>query len=153
CQAASGYLKESLLDVIYPSAGAPPLINETAYCQPALFTLEYALTELLKSWGIRPDAVMGHSVGEYAAACAAGVFSPEEGLRLVVERARLMQALGTPGGMAAVFADEQTAARAIEPYRDRLSIAGVNGPRQTVISGEREALASALEALEGAGVK
>lgn len=153
CRAASGYLKEPLLDVIYPSAGVPPLINETAYCQPALFTLEYALTELLKSWGIRPDAVMGHSVGEYAAACAAGVFSPEDGLRLVVERARLMQALGTPGGMAAVFADEQTAARAIKPYRDRLSVAGVNGPRQTVISGERDALASALEALAGAGVE
>nr|MDQ5836259.1 amino acid adenylation domain-containing protein [Acidobacteriota bacterium] len=153
CQTASGYLKEPLLDVIYPSADAPPLINETAYCQPALFTLEYALTELLKSWGIRPDAVMGHSVGEYAAACAAGVFSVEDGLRLVIERARLMQAVRTPGGMAAVFADEETAARAIEQYGGRLSVAAVNGPRQTVISGERDALASALEALAAAGVE
>jgi amino acid adenylation domain-containing protein len=152
CQVASDYLKESLLDVMYPSGEAPPLINETAYFQPALFTLEHALVELLKSWGIRPDAVMGHSAGEYAAACAAGIFSPEDGLRLVIERARLMQALGAPGGMAAVFADEQVAARAIEPYAGRLALAAVNGPRQTVISGERDALASVLEDLTKGGV-
>jgi amino acid adenylation domain-containing protein len=152
-QIASGYLSEPLLDVMYPSGEAPPLIDQTAYCQPAMFTLEYALVELLKSWGVRPDAVMGHSLGEYAAACVAGVFSLEDGLKLVTERARLMQALPPNGGMAAIFADEQIASGAIEPYRGRLSIAAINGPGHTVISGEQDALATVLEVLAKTGVE
>ncbi|MET0647638.1 MAG: amino acid adenylation domain-containing protein [Pyrinomonadaceae bacterium] len=152
-QIASPRLDASLLDVIYPPGESPPLIDQTAYCQPAFFTLQYALVELLKSWGVRPDAVMGHSVGEYAAACAAGVFSLEEGLGLVCERARLMQALPGGGAMAAVFVDERTAAEAIEPHAGRLSVAAINGPRHTVISGEQEALASALAALARVGVE
>ncbi|MDX6528654.1 MAG: hypothetical protein QOH41_944 [Blastocatellia bacterium] len=152
CQIASPHLETSLLEVMYPSAYATPLIDLTAYCQPALFTIEYALVELLKSWGISPDAVMGHSVGEYAAACAAGVFSVEDGLSLTLERARLMQALPGKGSMAAVFAIEEITRRAIEPNSARISIAAINGPRHTVISGEQEALDAVVETLTKAGV-
>ncbi|MEJ2691168.1 MAG: type I polyketide synthase, partial [Deltaproteobacteria bacterium] len=85
-------LKISLIDVLYPEKKNSFSIDDTLYAQPALFALQCALFELWKSWGIEPSAVMGHGAGEYAAACAAGVFSLEDGLKLVAARARLMQA-------------------------------------------------------------
>ena len=78
-----------LLDVIYGQNRA--LLDQTAYTQPALFSIEWALAQLWKSWGIQPDVVLGHSVGEYAALCVAGVWTLEDGLRLIAERGRLMQ--------------------------------------------------------------
>ena len=77
--------------MIFPDDGKSALINETRYTQPALFAVEYALSELWRSWGVEPSFVMGHSVGEYVAACVAGVFSLEEGLRLIC-RARAIDA-------------------------------------------------------------
>src|SRR6185436_9009468 len=98
-------LDRPLVSLLYPGGEEPAALDNTAYAQPALFALEYALAELWKSWGVEPFAVMGHSVGEYVAACVAGVFGLEDGLQLIAERARLMQAL--PGGsMAAIFAAE-----------------------------------------------
>ncbi|HKC11663.1 MAG TPA: type I polyketide synthase, partial [Vicinamibacteria bacterium] len=88
-QILRGRLERPLLEVLYGGAGE--LLDETAYTQPALFALEYGLLELWRSWGIEPSWVMGHSVGEYVAAHAAGVFSLEDGLKLVAERGRLMQ--------------------------------------------------------------
>ncbi|MET0621646.1 MAG: amino acid adenylation domain-containing protein [Pyrinomonadaceae bacterium] len=143
-------LERPLLSVLYGEAESP--LDETAYTQPALFALGYALAELWSAWGVEPDFVFGHSVGEYAAACFAGAFTLEEGLTLVAERARLMQSLPPTGEMAAVFADEARVAAAVEPYRGRVSIAAVNGPSNTVISGEREALREALRRLEAGGV-
>src|SRR6185436_16124777 len=97
-------LPHSLRDTLFTDANDGRL-DQTLYTQPALFALEYALSELWRSWGVVPRAVLGHSVGEYVAACVAGVFGLEDGLRLIAERARLMQAL--PGGsMAAIFAAE-----------------------------------------------
>ncbi len=127
-------------------------LDATAVAQPALFALGYALTELWASWGVRPDVLVGHSIGEYAAACAAGVFSVEDALRLVAARGRLMQALPANGGMAAVAAGEEAVRAALAGREDRLAIAGVNSPGETVISGERVALRSVLEAFAAQGV-
>jgi acyl transferase domain-containing protein len=143
----------SLLSVLYPEPGVASPLDETAFTQPALFALEYALAMLWRSWGIRPAAVLGHSVGEFTAACVAGVFSLEDGLRLIAERGRLMQALPPEGDMAAVFAGEARVAEAVAPFSSRLSIAAVNGPTEAVISGERAALAEVLERLAALGIQ
>ena len=96
------HLERPLLSVLYPAEGERSPLDETAYTQPALFAVEYALSEMWKSWGIEPTVVMGHSAGEYAAACVAGVFSLEDGLKLIAERGRLMQSLPRDGQMVAV---------------------------------------------------
>ncbi|MFA6239911.1 MAG: SDR family NAD(P)-dependent oxidoreductase [Candidatus Hydrogenedentales bacterium] len=104
------------------------------------------------SWGITPAAVMGHSVGEYVAACIAGAVSLPDGLRLIAERARLMQALPAGGAMAAVMSDRDTVAAVLEPYRDRVSIAAANGPKNTVVSGAGDGMDAVLKALEEKGI-
>ncbi len=153
------YLDKPLLEVLYPFHEGGNLsqtqspIDETAYTQPALFALEYALFELWKSWGIEPDVVMGHSVGEYVAATVAGVFSLEDGLKLIAARGRLMQALPQQGDMVALLTDEAQARAAIQPYATEVSIAAINGPQSLVISGEREAINTVCADLEAAGVK
>ena len=148
----AGDLDRPLISVIYPSPGETSPLDETAYTQPALFTFEYALAELWRSWGIEPAVVMGHSVGEYVAACIAGVFSLEDGLRLVAARARLMQNQPRGGGMAAVFADEKTVAAAIAPYKGTVEIAALNGPRNSVISGAEGHLQQVLHKLKAKGI-
>ena len=147
------YLEQPLLEVIYSSLDDQSKLDETAYTQPALFALEYALAELWLSWGIKPFCVMGHSVGEYVAACVAGVFSLEDGLKLIVERARLMQALPRDGEMVTVFASEAQVATAIQRYTKHVSIAAINGPESIVISGQREAIATITANLKVKGVK
>jgi amino acid adenylation domain-containing protein len=127
--------------------GDAALLTEPAYAQPALFALEYALAELWQSWGIEPAFVFGHSLGEYVAACRAGVFSLEDGLKLVAARGRLIQALPRDGGMMAVFVGEEPVRAAIAPWRSEIALAAVNGPASTVISGRREALAEAAACL------
>ena len=147
------YLEQPLLKVLYPAPGTSSPLDETAYTQPALFALEYALFELWKSWGIEPAVVMGHSVGEYVAACVAGVFSLEDGLKLIAERARLMQALPQDGEMVAVFANEAQVTAAIQPYAQEVSIAAINGPQIIVISGKCEAVQEAIATLKAEKVK
>ena len=132
-------LEKPLLEVLYPKAGANSPLDETEYTQPALFALEYGLAELWKSWGIEPSVVMGHSVGEYVAACVAGLFSLEDGLKLIATRGRLMQGLGAGGQMVAVFSDESRVRQAIAAYAKSVSIAAINGPENVVISGAGEA--------------
>ncbi len=135
---------------LQPSASR---LNHTGYTQPALFALEYALAELWMSWGVRPDVVLGHSLGEYVAACVAGVFSLEDALRLVAERARLMGALPADGAMAAVLAGEARVAEAIRPYGPAVALAAVNGPAHCTISGEAAAVRAVRAALEDEGVE
>lgn len=147
------YLKESLLSILYPENETSSLINETCYTQPALFALEYALFELWKSWGVEPSAVMGHSLGEYVAATVAGVFSLEEGLRLVTARAQLMQSLPKTGEMLAIFADQKTVERIIYPYKEQVTIGAINGPENIVISGNSEAIQTLKAFFNDQGIK
>jgi myxalamid-type polyketide synthase MxaE and MxaD len=142
----------SLLEVIHPRTGSS-LLDDTEWTQPALFAIEYALAEMWRSWGVEPAAVLGHSVGEYAAACVAGVFSLEDGLGLIAERARLMGALPREGRMVAVLADEARVARTIQPFAGDISIAALNGPESIVISGRTGAVEEAVRALEADGVE
>ncbi|MBP5971592.1 SDR family NAD(P)-dependent oxidoreductase [Brasilonema sp. CT11] len=128
-------------------------LNQTAYTQPALFAIEYALAQLWLSWGIQPDMVMGHSVGEYVAACIAKVFSLEDGLKLIAKRGRLMQALPANGTMVSVMASEAQIRAAIAPDIGEVSIAGVNGPKSVVISGANVAIQSICKTLEVQGIK
>jgi myxalamid-type polyketide synthase MxaB len=130
-------------------------IDQTRYTQPALFALEYALANLWRSWGVEPEAVLGHSVGEYVAACVAGVFEPEDALKLLEARGRLMQALPQDGAMFAIQAAENRVLPHLRGMEDRISIAAVNSPAETVISGERtaaESLAARLS-VEGAAAR
>ena len=148
-------LEQPLLTLLYPETKTDPqgLLNETKYTQPALFAIEYALAQLWLSWGIKPDVVMGHSVGEYVAACLAGVFSLEDGLKLIAARGRLMQALPQDGAMLSMLASEQEAIAFIEPYSKALSIAAINGPESVVISGSKEAINAVEQTLTAKGIK
>ncbi len=129
------------------------LLDQTAYTQPALFAIEYALAKLWESWGVKPSIVMGHSVGEYVAACVAGVFSLEDGLKLITARGRLMQALPSNGAMAAIFASEDKVARAIAGYHQTVALAAINGPDNIVISGERTAVQEICNRFDAEGIQ
>ncbi len=146
------YLDIPLLDILY-SPQHQSLIHQTLYTQPALFAVEYSLFQLWKSWGIQPDIVMGHSLGEYVAACVAGVFSLEDGLQLVVNRARLMQKLPQNGEMVVVFANEETVQACLESQPNLVEIAVINSPQNIVISGETQAVNRVVESLNQQGYK
>ncbi|PSF39268.1 beta-ketoacyl synthase [Aphanothece hegewaldii CCALA 016] len=139
-----------LLEILYSDNN---LIHETLYTQPAIFALEYALAQLWLSWGIKPSAVMGHSVGEYVAACIAGVFSLEDGLKLIAHRSKLMQGLPQNGVMVAIFSDQQTVQEAIKDYGEKINIAAINGNNNIVISGEIEAVENVLQGFKEKNIK
>ena len=145
------HLEKPLLEVIFEPSDGQNLLDATAYTQPALFALEYGLARLWQSWGVEPDALMGHSVGEYAAACIAGVFSLEDGLQLIAARGRLMQDQPAGGAMAAVRAPEERVRAAVELHAEVVSMAAVNGPGSSVISGEHRAVEAIVESLRGEG--
>jgi malonyl CoA-acyl carrier protein transacylase len=147
------YLDKPLLEVLYPQPGIQSPIDNTAYTQPALFALEYALYQLWQSWGIKPDIVLGHSVGEYVAACVAGVFSLEDGLKLIAARGQLMQALPVNGAMLAVMATAEQLQPLLAVYKEKVAIAAVNSPESIVISGEKSAIIAISSQLEAIGIK
>jgi len=147
----SSVLDQPLLSVIYPSVtdeANSSILEQTVYTQPALFAIEYALAKLWESWGVKPDVVMGHSLGEYVAATVAGIFSLEDGLKLVAARARLMQNLPMGGEMVAVMASESKVRLLMESSGEKVAIAAINGPESVVISGESEAIQSLCAILE-----
>uniref|UniRef100_A0A2P1CZH3 Type I polyketide synthase n=2 Tax=unclassified Phormidium TaxID=2609805 RepID=A0A2P1CZH3_9CYAN len=147
------YLEKSLLAIIYASETEAEKLNQTCYTQPALFAIEYALYQLWKSWGITPNIVMGHSVGEYVAACVAGVFSLEEGLKLIAHRGKLMQQLPSGGEMVSVMATVEKVKSIIADYSNTVAIAAINSPQSTVISGVSQDIKAIVEALTKEGIK
>ncbi|GGZ96802.1 type I polyketide synthase [Streptomyces bluensis] len=141
-----------LRDVLFADDGseAAALLDRTGYAQAALFAVETALAALLDSWGLRPDLVLGHSIGEYAAACTAGVFELPDAVRLVAARARLMQALPEGGAMAAVEADEAEITDLLTTAED-VTIAAVNGPTAVVVSGTEEGVERVMASVRERG--
>ena len=148
----NGQLDRPLLDILFKPENAS-LLSQTGYTQPALFSLEYALSELWRSWGVRPTAVLGHSLGEYVAACVAGVFGLEDALRFVAARARLMQSLPEGGAMASILATEEQVLEFIAKQKDRLSIAAVNAPMSVVISGAASDVDAVCQEFAAASIK
>jgi myxalamid-type polyketide synthase MxaE and MxaD len=122
-------------------------LDQTEIAQPALFALQMGLTALLKSWGVKPGAVVGHSVGEVAAACAAGVLSLDQAVKVVFHRGRLLQGATGKGRMAAVELPLEEAKQLISASGGAVCIAAVNGPASVTLSGDAAALASLLDAL------
>ncbi|MEL3946483.1 type I polyketide synthase [Streptomyces sp. LNU-CPARS28] len=151
CAHLDAMLDQPLKDVMFGVDAE--LLEQTAYAQPALFAVEVALFRLAESFGVRPEVVGGHSIGELAAAYVAGLWSLEDAARLVAARGRLMQALPEGGAMLAVQAAEADVLPLLERFEGRAGLAAVNGPSQVVLSGERAALAGLEEKLRGEGRK
>jgi acyl transferase domain-containing protein/acyl carrier protein len=146
-------LEKPLLDVIFDadSPDSEETLRQTSYAQPALFAVEMGLARLWQSWGFDPDVVLGHSVGQYSAACVAGVLSLEDGARLMAERGRLFGSLPAGGRMVAVF----TAAERVESLTDEfpsLSVAAYNGAN-TVLSGPAKDLEQAVARLTADSIR
>ncbi|WP_372498540.1 type I polyketide synthase [Yinghuangia soli] len=138
----TGHVPRRLRDVVFADPAdteAAALLDRTIYAQPALFALETALFRLYESWGVRPDFVTGHSLGELTAAHVSGVLDLTDAAALVAARARLMQSMPATGAMVALQADEAEAAAAVAAHAGRLGIAAINGPASVVVSGDADA--------------
>lgn len=152
--ALAPHLGGSVRDLIL---GEDPAVHRTGWAQPALFAVGYALWRTLGDLGVHPDAVLGHSVGEFAAAVAAGALTLEDAVRLIAVRARLMEELPEGGGMLSVRADAAEAREVLGTLppatRRTVAVAAVNGPGSTVLSGALEALDTVAAALRAAGIR
>ncbi len=142
-------LEVPVRQVMWPAPGDDAsLINQTRFTQPALFTYSYALGELYRSWGIEPDAALGHSVGEYVGAVWAGIWELEDALRIVAKRGQLMQDAPGDGAMMAINLAAEDVAVRLATAGDDLVIAGFNGVRQTVVAGDSSAVDNFAQRLE-----
>ncbi|MET7474082.1 type I polyketide synthase [Streptomyces sp. NPDC005648] len=153
CQELDGRLEHPLSGVLSAAPGTPQatLLDRTDFAQTGLFAFEVALFRLLESWGVRPDVLSGHSVGELAAAHVAGVLDLPDAAALVVARGRLMRALPEDGAMTALDATEEEALAALADTGGRVAVASVNGPRSVVISGPREPVLAVAAGFEARG--
>jgi polyketide synthase 12 len=150
CAHLDFHLERPLFEIMFADPESPEarLLDQTAYTQPALFALEVALYRLWTAWGVEPDILIGHSIGELAAAHVAGVLSIEDACTLVAARGRLMQALPEGGAMISLQASEDE----VRPLLDaRVGIAGINGPMAVVISGDEQAAADITAHFEAQG--
>ncbi|MEU7688786.1 type I polyketide synthase, partial [Streptomyces spectabilis] len=151
CAHIDPWIERSLQSVMFGTDAG--LLEQTGYAQPALFAIEVALFRLAESFGVRPEVVGGHSIGELAAAYVAGLWSLEDAAQLVVARGRLMQALPEGGAMLAVQIAEADVLPLVADVSDRVGVAAVNGPSQLVLSGDRAALEGLEQTLRGDGRK
>jgi acyl transferase domain-containing protein/acyl carrier protein len=138
-----------LRKVLYAQGADAQVLNETRVAQPALFAIEYSLAQMWMSFGVLPDAMIGHSIGEYAAACIAGVFSLEDALRLVAARGSIMQKM--PAG--SMLAASLPVSEAKKHVNGRISLAAANSPSLCTLSGPADAIAALKEKLEASGVE
>ncbi|MCK5751856.1 MAG: acyltransferase domain-containing protein, partial [Mycobacterium sp.] len=155
-EAVADLLPDPLLEVLFATdretgGKAGERLRHTSFAQPALFAVEMGLARLWQSWGIEPDVVLGHSVGQYAAACVAGVFSLEDGVRLMAERGRMFGSLPPGGRMVAVFTDANRVETAAAQF-PRVSVGAYNGPN-TVLSGPGEDLEQIVAGFSADGIR
>ncbi|MGA8233752.1 MAG: amino acid adenylation domain-containing protein [Candidatus Acidiferrales bacterium] len=150
------YLHADLRELLYPgddvSAEARRRVTDTIVAQPAIFSIEYALAQLWLSWGIRPQAMLGHSIGEFVAATLAGVFSLEDALSLVAERGRMMQGLPAGGMLSVRLGESDVRSRLNGQANGQLALAAVNAPSLCVVAGPLDAIASFEQRLAGESV-
>jgi len=148
------HMERPLIELLYSTRDrAGSILNQTGYTQPALFAVEYSLCKLWQSWGVVPDVLLGHSVGEYVAACVAGVFGLDDALRLIAARARLMQALPEGGSMVSVSAGEIEVGKALAGLEDEASVAAFNGPDSLVVSGMSSAVDEVIARISRKGIE
>ncbi|WP_415717911.1 amino acid adenylation domain-containing protein [Maridesulfovibrio sp.] len=152
---ASSELDVNLKNLLFDSSQEK--LNQTNYTQPALFAYEYSLARLWMEWGIEPSIMMGHSVGEYVAACLAGIFSLENALSMIIKRGQAIQKLPasgpSAGGMYAVLAPHEQVQKILHNYRETVDVAAINGPEHIVISGNLKLLKSVISELESHKIK
>ena len=153
CAHLDAPIGRSLRDLTFAEDETLGLLGRTGFAQPALFAVETALFRLVESWGVRPDFVAGHSIGEVTAAHVAGILSLEDACALVAARARLMQSMAPGGAMIAVRAAEEDILPMVKQLSGLVSVAAVNGPASVVLSGDKEALDTLTRSLADKGFR
>jgi myxalamid-type polyketide synthase MxaB len=152
----SEYMDKDLLELLYSQEYSDgEILKETRYTQPVLFAFEYALAQLWLSWGLKPSVVMGHSVGEYVAACIAGVFSLKDALKLIAARGYLIESLASkiPGGMLSILAHRDFVEKCMNKYKDNLSIEAVNSLDSIEVSGNYDVIIKLQDDIKELGYK
>jgi acyl transferase domain-containing protein/acyl carrier protein len=154
CAELDGLLGCSLREVVFDGVdGGLGGLDETSLAQPGLFALEVALFRLIEGWGVKPDHLLGHSIGEIVAAHVSGVLSLGDACKLVAARGRLMGALPAGGAMASIAADEQAVLESLAGFEGRVGIAAINGPCSIAVSGDSDAVQELLQSWVKRGVK